>query len=59
MNAMPVALRPLLSLGRHDCRWPVGDPKDRGFGFCARPQEPGRPYCLRHCRTAWPTVYVA
>lgn len=33
-----------------DCKWPVGDPREGEFGFCALPAVPGRPYCLDHCR---------
>lgn len=36
----------LADLGRHACRWPIGDPKAAGFSFCGRPSD-GR-YCAAH-----------
>jgi hypothetical protein len=35
------------------CRWPHGDPRKPGFGFCAAPNAPGRPYCAFHARKAY------
>lgn len=44
---------PLLEL-RHDmCRWPYGDPKQPGFGFCGHKQVPGLSYCTSHARRAF------
>ena len=41
--------------GAKDCRWPLGDPRDKDFGFCGLPQlRPGSRYCEGHCRMAWP-----
>lgn len=37
------------TLETDDCRFPIGDPKRRGFGFCARPRGEG-PYCCAHSR---------
>jgi hypothetical protein len=42
----------LLDLERHECRWPVGDPRQGAFGFCALPKAPDRPYCDAHTRRA-------
>lgn len=36
-----------------ECRWPEGEPKERGFHFCEQPTEPGRPYCAQHCERAY------
>lgn len=47
-----VARKALLDLDRGDCRWPVGDPREGAFGFCALPTAAGRPYCETHCRRA-------
>lgn len=48
-----VARKPFMSLEKGDCKWPIGDPRNRGeFGFCALPASPGRPYCDDHCRRA-------
>jgi len=30
------------------CKWPIGDPKAAGFGFCARPKVETGPYCACH-----------
>jgi GcrA cell cycle regulator len=35
------------------CRWPIGDPREPGFGFCGRPHVPGLPYCEYHARRAF------
>lgn len=42
------ASRQILLLGRHDCRWPIGDPSDIGFHFCREPAGSSRPYCDAH-----------
>lgn len=42
-------------LKRGQCRWPIGDPKLPGFGYCARPAETEverDPYCACHRRLA-------
>jgi GcrA cell cycle regulator len=47
--AIPLAER--IALGDLDsvhCRWPLGDPKQDGFGFCGRPALRGKPYCDHH-----------
>lgn len=35
------------------CRWPIGDPGDDDFHFCAAPQQDGKPYCSHHCDRAY------
>jgi len=35
-------------LEAHHCRWPVGDPKEAGFGFCGAAPALGQPYCRHH-----------
>jgi len=35
------------------CRWPVGDPKHPGFGFCGCAPVAGLPYCEAHARRAY------
>jgi GcrA cell cycle regulator len=53
MLHVPLAQRKqLLELGPGDCRWPVGDPKEADFFFCAAPQLTGRSYCRRHYHVA-------
>jgi GcrA cell cycle regulator len=31
-----------------DCRWPLGDPRDRDFHFCGKQRVDGHPYCEFH-----------
>jgi GcrA cell cycle regulator len=38
----------LLELGRHNCRWPIGDPQDETFRFCGAIALDGCPYCRAH-----------
>lgn len=37
------------------CQWPIGDPRDADFHFCAATPVPGRPYCRAHCEMAYST----
>lgn len=44
--------------GRHQCKWPLGDPAKSGFTFCDRVavlRDDGteRPYCGFHCELAF------
>lgn len=32
----------------HDCKFPVGHPGEKGFGFCAAERVQGLPYCAQH-----------
>jgi GcrA cell cycle regulator len=43
----------LVELEDHHCRWPLGDPREPGFGFCARARVAGMPYCPGHCAIAY------
>jgi len=47
-NIEDVARKSLLDLNLNDCRYPVGDPKTPGFGFCALERVPGSAYCHAH-----------
>jgi GcrA cell cycle regulator len=49
----PAKLLPLLALGADQCRWPYGEPKTPGFGFCGRECVPGFAYCPGHVRQAY------
>ena len=51
----PVAalMLPLRQLRDDQCRWPIGDPRKAGFGFCACRKAPGVPYCGRHAAIAY------
>jgi GcrA cell cycle regulator len=45
-------LIPLLELEAGMCRWPIGEPKSEGFGFCGGPRAEGISYCPRHAIAA-------
>ena len=40
------------SVGRRDCRWPIGDPKHPGFALCGRRAVRGA-YCAAHGALAY------
>lgn len=45
----------LVDLGPDMCRFPVGDTRDEGFGFCGLSKDDGSAYCKAHrrlCHTA-------
>ncbi|MDR3373702.1 MAG: GcrA family cell cycle regulator [Ancalomicrobiaceae bacterium] len=46
----------ILELTEATCKWPVGDPGDQSFHFCARRSESGIPYCGYHARVAYQPV---
>ncbi len=43
----------LMELKPRMCRWPCGDPKEEGFGFCGRNAMSGLPYCAEHAKMAY------
>lgn len=43
----------LIDLGAHNCRWPIGDPQEKNFGFCGDESLPSLPYCLEHSKLAY------
>lgn len=45
----------VLTVTDETCRWPIGDPQDKDFGFCGRGSERG-PYCEHHARRAFTPV---
>jgi GcrA cell cycle regulator len=49
-DAEPVKLEALQS---GQCKFPIGDPRDDGFGFCGGPRFAGYPYCTSHCRISY------
>ena len=51
-----LARKRFIDLADDDCKWPVGDPLKPGFGFCALPRFPGRPYCETCCQRAYTPV---
>ncbi|MFK7840448.1 MAG: GcrA family cell cycle regulator [Bdellovibrionales bacterium] len=44
---------PLSDLKPGQCRWPMGDPRDKDFGFCGCKALPNLPYCLEHAQVAY------
>jgi GcrA cell cycle regulator len=51
----PVAalMLPLRQLRADQCRYPIGDPQEEGFGFCGCKKAPGIPYCEHHADIAY------
>lgn len=43
----------LMDLQPRMCRWPCGDPKEEGFGFCGSRTIAGIPYCAEHAKLAY------
>jgi GcrA cell cycle regulator len=43
----------ILELTEKICRWPVGDPKEPGFGYCGAEAYPNHPYCAEHVAIAF------
>ena len=43
----------VLTLGRHMCKWPIGDPSSSEFTFCGRRSADERPYCVEHAKLAY------
>ncbi len=39
---------------RGECNWPLGDARAGTLKFCGEPAIQGKPYCLGHCRVAYP-----
>ena len=44
---------PLTDLKAGECRWPIGDPREKNFGFCGCKAISGLPYCLEHAHVAY------
>lgn len=42
----------LLTVGRHQCRWPIGDPRSPAFSLCGGPSVRGA-YCACHAQIAY------
>lgn len=43
----------LSELNSRQCRWPEGDPREEGFGFCGHAVMAGLPYCPEHAKIAY------
>ncbi len=44
---------PLMELTALDCKWPIGHPKESGFGFCGAWRFGNGVYCEHHTRMAY------
>lgn len=44
----PPGLPKLCDLNPDQCRFPIGDPREEGFGFCGKPVISGESYCAEH-----------
>lgn len=40
------------------CKWPIGDPKQPGFGFCGEHPHDGETYCATHRATAYEPLAI-
>jgi GcrA cell cycle regulator len=49
----PRVRRTPVAIGNTSCCWPIGDPGTPSFRFCNTPNEAGKPYCPKHCVTAY------
>lgn len=60
LRPWPVVIEPvplagtadIASVGAHQCRWPIGDPKAAAFALCGRPAVRGA-YCAPHGALAY------
>ncbi len=50
---IPDNLYSLMDLKPRQCRWPSGDPREEGFGFCGDKTISGIPYCEEHAKLAY------
>jgi len=49
-----VGVKSTADLKPNHCRWPIGDPKHKDFGYCGHPRLAGHPYCEPHAIRASP-----
>jgi len=47
----------LMMLSSKTCRWPIGEPGTKGFGFCGMSPRESTPYCEYHARLAYQPLY--
>ena len=43
----------IMTLRKHCCKWPIGDPVKNDFRFCNEPAQPGKSYCAHHQAIAY------
>jgi GcrA cell cycle regulator len=47
-----MSIMTMMKLESGMCRWPIGEPEDKDFHFCADKCEAGSPYCPTHMAKA-------
>ncbi len=50
----PVGMLTIMELQSHNCRWPMGDPRDTDFRYCGQ-HISRQSYCTMHSRLAFET----
>ncbi|WP_292241184.1 GcrA family cell cycle regulator [Mesorhizobium sp.] len=54
LNIVPVSRNlKLIELTEQTCKWPIGDPQSKDFGFCGNDAQSTRPYCRYHTRISY------
>jgi len=53
MKNIPVKRIKLSDLKDRQCRFPLGDPREKDFAFCGCAAMPGIPYCAEHAKIAY------
>ncbi len=43
----------LEAIAENQCKWPIGDPRNKEFHFCGGARSEGMPYCNYHCAVAY------
>jgi len=49
-RAPQATVEAVYSLDDLQCKWPIGDPLEKGFRFCPSEQEIGHKYCAHHLK---------
>lgn len=56
-DGRPLPINPgVVDLVWASCRWPIGDPQEKGFHFCGKRKDGMRAYCRAHGRLAFVPV---
>lgn len=48
----------IFQLSDKTCKWPIGDPGEKGFGFCGHKPREASAYCEYHARLAYQPLYT-
>lgn len=52
----PLTMVDIMELTDAMCKWPIGEPRTPGFGFCGAAADGAPPYCRYHARLAYQPV---